>query len=211
MTGMTSPYHEQLANRRAETLARIFDAAEAIMNSGAELTAGAVADAVGIKRNSLYRYIDSIEDLRAGVVARHFPAWIAAVREAVGAARTGPAGAERGVRATAAFVEANLRQATLSGHGWLMQLGAGIRRTQLEGESGGHAALDELLSELVAEALPEAGAGARALPAAGAERRAIVAALIRGIILTGFTLIDQGGGATVIEESVRATRAILTS
>lgn len=209
MTGMTSPYHEQLANRRTETLARIFDAAEAIMNSGAELTAGAVADAVGIKRNSLYRYIDSIEDLRAGVVARHFPAWIAAVREAVGAARTGPAGAERGVRATAAFVEANLRQATLSGHGWLMQLGAGIRRTQLEGESGGHAALDELLSELVAEALPVAGAGA--LPEAGAERRAIVAALIRGIILTGFTLIDQGGGATVIEESVRATRAILTS
>ena len=70
MAGVNNPYHEQLASRRAQTLAQIYDVAEAIMSSGAELTAGAVADAVGIKRNSLYRYIDSIDDLRARVVGR---------------------------------------------------------------------------------------------------------------------------------------------
>ncbi|MCM3907486.1 MULTISPECIES: hypothetical protein [Trueperella] len=224
MAGVNSPYHEQLASRRAQTLAQIYDVAEAIMSSGAELTAGAVADAVGIKRNSLYRYIDSIDDLRARVVGRHFPAWITAVREVVdearagasdteqaeassvaertGAGMTGTAAAgtaERGARATVAFVEANLRQATRSGHGWLMQLGAGIRRSQLEGESGGHAVLDDMLAELVAEALPQVEA----------ERRAIVAALIRGLISTGFTLIDAGGSEDVIEEATQATRAIL--
>lgn len=192
----------QTAARRAETLTRIYDAAEAIMVCGCELTAGAVADKVGIKRNSLYRYIDSIDSLRAAVIGRRFPAWIAAVQEEVRTVCTGDPGPERGIAASVTFVEANLRQASHSSHGWLVRQASGLERSQLEGHSGGHAALDDLLTELVSEALESAHS----------ERCRAVSAIIRGIIATGFSLLDTGwDDGVVIAECTKATRAILAS
>ena len=49
------------------------------------LTAGAVTSAAGIARNSIYRYVDSVDDLRGLVLARHLPAWIDAVAAELGA------------------------------------------------------------------------------------------------------------------------------
>jgi len=82
-----------VAQHRAMVQRRLIDAAEEIMRSGEpeKLTAGAVTAAAGIARNSIYRYVDSVDDLRGLVLARHLPAWIDAVAaelEAVfGAAR----------------------------------------------------------------------------------------------------------------------------
>ena len=70
-----------VAQHRAMVQRRLIDAAEEIMRSGEpqRLTAGAVTSAAGIARNSIYRYVDSVDDLRGLVLARHLPAWIDAV------------------------------------------------------------------------------------------------------------------------------------
>lgn len=233
---MVKPYFEQLAHQRNETLIRIHDAAENIMATGEPLTAGAVANAVGIKRNSLYRYIDSIDSLRAAVLARHFPAWIEAVHDAVAQVRpvhgertasgertgTGEPGkaselgepggsaesAEqrraRAIDAACVFVEANLSQAALSGHGWLVSQAVGLRREEVEGGSDGHAAMDALLLELVHDAC----AGGEA---PDPEHAKITATIIRGVMSTGFALLDAGRDVgVVIAHCTGATRAILT-
>lgn len=51
---------------------RLIDAAEAILkeNPGETLTATDVAARAGVARNSIYRYVDSVSDLHALVIAR---------------------------------------------------------------------------------------------------------------------------------------------
>jgi len=100
---------------------RLIDAAEEIMRSGEpeKLTAGAVTAAAGIARNSIYRYVDSVDDLRGLVLARHLPAWIDAVAAELEAVE---APTERIV----VWVRANLQQAARTGHGWLMGLSRSI-------------------------------------------------------------------------------------
>ncbi|MGA4858913.1 TetR/AcrR family transcriptional regulator [Streptomyces koyangensis] len=105
---------------RAQRLAQLIDAAEAILSEGGvdALTAGAVAARAGIARNSIYRYFDSIDDLLELLVAREFPAWTAAVEEAVAAEDT-PG------EQVAAYVRANLQQAARGTHGWRASLSRG--------------------------------------------------------------------------------------
>ena len=110
-----------VAQHRAMVQRRLIDAAEEIMRSGEpeKLTAGAVTAAAGIARNSIYRYVDSVDDLRGLVLARHLPAWIDAVASEL---RTVEAPTERIV----VWVRANLQQAARTGHGWLMGLSRSI-------------------------------------------------------------------------------------
>ncbi|GAB7075633.1 TetR/AcrR family transcriptional regulator [Streptomyces sp. S5] len=105
---------------RAQRLAQLIDAAEAILSEGGveALTAGAVAARAGIARNSIYRYFDSIDDLLELLVAREFPAWTAAVEEAVAAEDT-PG------EQVAAYVRANLEQAARGTHSWRASLSRG--------------------------------------------------------------------------------------
>ena len=51
---------------RDQVRTRLIDAAENLLRDrGADgLTAGAVSSAAGIARNSIYRYVDSVDDLR---------------------------------------------------------------------------------------------------------------------------------------------------
>lgn len=65
--------------------AKLVDAAEDILRSqGAfELTAGEVAKRVGIARNSIYRYVDSVTDLRVLVLERYLPQWFRTMSQAV--------------------------------------------------------------------------------------------------------------------------------
>ncbi|MGJ9572145.1 TetR/AcrR family transcriptional regulator [Actinotignum sp. GS-2025f] len=61
--------------------ARLVDAAEKILKDepGKTLSAGAVAAAAGIARNSIYRYVGSVDDLRLLVLERNVPKWRAQV------------------------------------------------------------------------------------------------------------------------------------
>lgn len=61
----------------AMMLEKLVDSAEEVLrNEGpAALTAGVVAKSAGIARNSIYRYVDSVDDLRALVLERYIPEW----------------------------------------------------------------------------------------------------------------------------------------
>ncbi|MDV6238418.1 hypothetical protein HMPREF3167_05600 [Trueperella sp. HMSC08B05] len=56
---------------------KLVDCAEEILREDgpAALTAGAVAARAGIARNSIYRYVESIDDLRLLVLERYIPGW----------------------------------------------------------------------------------------------------------------------------------------
>ncbi|WP_455131026.1 TetR/AcrR family transcriptional regulator [Propionibacterium acidifaciens] len=106
-------HHEQV-------MTSLIDAAEQILREegpGA-LTAGAVSSRAGVARNSIYRYVESIDDLRGLVVERYMPGWFDAVQEAMDAS-------EDPHEQLVAWAIANLEQATIAGHGWLMRIGEG--------------------------------------------------------------------------------------
>ncbi|KMY23289.1 DNA-binding transcriptional regulator, AcrR family [Actinobaculum suis] len=97
---------------------RIVEAAEKILRTQGPraLSAGAVAAKAGIARNSIYRYVDSVDDLRLMVLDRNVPKWRAEVMQHV------DMDAEPAQR-LATLVVACIRQSgTRSSHGWLMGL-----------------------------------------------------------------------------------------
>lgn len=103
-----------VAEHRSRVRTSLIDAAEEILRDGTkELTAGAVSVRAGIARNSIYRYVDSVDDLRTLVVERYLPAWYAAVERHMNAASD-----DRG--RVVGWVEANLIESAETGHGWLM-------------------------------------------------------------------------------------------
>lgn len=111
-----------LAEHRATVRAALVDAAEAILRAGQPLTAGAVSASAGIARNSIYRYVDSVDDLRGLVLIRYLPAWEQALSVAL--ARLDDPG-DRVV----AWVRVNLEQSLTSGHSWLMEIAKGSSGT----------------------------------------------------------------------------------
>jgi AcrR family transcriptional regulator len=137
-----------VAEHRAQVQARLVDAAEEILRSGQpdRLTAGAVSSAAGIARNSIYRYVDTVDDLRALVVARYLPAWLEAVDHAMAQAE------DPGARVVT-WVRANLEQAAASGHGWLMEAVRAVPHRSDETVDQAHSGMrdgDEQLSTLAA-------------------------------------------------------------
>ncbi|MFT8395704.1 TetR/AcrR family transcriptional regulator [Propionibacterium sp.] len=99
-------------------LTGLIDAAEAVLREEGpgELTAAAVSARAGVARNSIYRYVTSVDDLRGLVVQRYMPAWFAAVQTSMDAA-------DDPGEQIVAWARANLEQATTAGHGWLMRVG----------------------------------------------------------------------------------------
>ena len=62
-----------VAEHRARVQQRLVDAAESILRDSPSqpLTAAAVSAQAGIARNSIYRYVDSVDDLRVLVIRRY--------------------------------------------------------------------------------------------------------------------------------------------
>ncbi|MFB7513020.1 TetR/AcrR family transcriptional regulator [Streptomyces sp. NPDC056144] len=177
---------------RAQRLARLIDAAEAILNEdGVEgLTAGAVAARAGIARNSIYRYFDSIEDLLELVVTREFPAWVAAVEDAIAAESTPRDRA-------AAYVRANIEQAARGTHGWRSSLSRSslsdrVRQRVRELHGSLHSALAGVVAELD-PVQPE-----------------LTTAVIQGVTDACIRTIDQGGDAEEVASfAMRAVHRLL--
>ncbi|MFC5281763.1 TetR/AcrR family transcriptional regulator [Arcanobacterium canis] len=94
---------------------KLVDAAEEVLrNHGVEhLTAGAVAQRAGIARNSIYRYVESVDDLREHVIVRYIPRWKKAVCEAL-------ADVEDPRDQLLTFLAVALDLAQETGHRWLM-------------------------------------------------------------------------------------------
>ncbi|MFC7931650.1 TetR/AcrR family transcriptional regulator [Streptomyces cinereoruber] len=177
---------------RAQRLAQLIDAAEAILGEGGveALTAGAVAKRAGIARNSIYRYFDSIEDLLELVVTREFPAWIDAVERAI-AAEAAPE------EQAAAYVRANIEQAARGTHGPR----ASLSRTSLSPSARErvkhlHTALHGMLDRIVREL--------------GSPQPELTVAVLQAVVDACIRRIDQGDDpATVSDFAAGATHRIL--
>lgn len=176
-----------VAEHRSRVQTRLIAAAEEIMRSGdaAALTAGAVSSAAGIARNSIYRYVDSIDELRALVVARHLPAWLDAVASQM-VGQTTPAGR------IDAWVRANLRQASASGHAWLIDAvrAAPQSAAAVASADAAHTGLREPLAAAWTQLLD------------GDEERAPLATAITfGIVETGFGQLESGVAPRTVEDA----------
>lgn len=136
-------HHEQV-------MASLIDAAEQILREEgpAALTAGAVSSRAGVARNSIYRYVESVDDLRGLVVERYMPGWFEAVEEALSAS-------DDPREQIVAWTIANLEQATIAGHGWLMRVGDGrLKPSAARNVGRAHAALFSGLGRLWAQINP---------------------------------------------------------
>ncbi|RMB61489.1 TetR/AcrR family transcriptional regulator [Tessaracoccus antarcticus] len=189
-----------VVEHRAMVQQQLVDAAEQILRSGQPdaLTASAVTAAVGIARNSIYRYVDSVDDLRGLVLARHLPSWLEAVDNELAAI-------EDPADRVAIWVRANLEQAARSGHGWLMGLG----QTSVPSEATmkvmetAHATMRDVL------------ANAWMRLAKDRETAMVAAGFTRGILEAGFKQLDAGRDPELVarmgEESARCLVATVTA
>lgn len=102
---------DTLAEHRKEVLSALMEGTKRILLSGGELklTAASVAAEAGIARNSIYRYVASVDDLVDLVVAQGFADWAATVSASVQAAPDAPAG-------VVAYVRSNLTLAADGEH-----------------------------------------------------------------------------------------------
>ncbi|GAA4891013.1 TetR/AcrR family transcriptional regulator [Tessaracoccus lubricantis] len=182
-----------VAEHRAQIEVKLLDAAEALLRAGLPLTAGKVTQDAGIARNSIYRYVDSIDDLRGMVVARHLPTWSKAVGDAV-------AGVEHPGDRVVAWVRANLEEAADTGHGWLMQM------AQQPGASRVTSAIADQAHNVLRASL--IGAWRALLP--DPELARLNVALTRGILQAAFVQLDRGfPPEKLIPAVVAATQALV--
>lgn len=161
---------------REQVSTALVDAAERILRESGDteaLTAGAVATEAGIARNSIYRYVDSVDDLRGLVLARYLPQWGRAVAEAV-------AGVEDPAERIVVWSRANLEQAATSGHGWLMAVARGARLSADTKD-----AVDKVHDPFADDLVTSWGQ-------VNPERAQLGVELVRGMVDAGFRRLDAG-------------------
>ncbi|MDN5769760.1 MAG: TetR/AcrR family transcriptional regulator [Microlunatus sp.] len=187
-----------VAEHRANVQAALVDAAEAILRAGPSqtLTAGAVSAAAGIARNSIYRYVDSVDDLRALVVDRYLPDWLDAVSSAMATAATPE-------QRVTAWVAANLEQAAETGHGWLM----GATRAMSP-----NSRIDEAVVGAHADMWNALTSAWQSLLGADPDRVAIAVALTVGILDACFRQLDADQPVDlVLAMGIDTARALTTA
>lgn len=172
-----------VAEHREHVLSRIAQTAEALAREGgvSAVTASAVAAGAGIARNSLYRYVSSVQDLHAMVVQRYLPSWAAAVGDAV-AAEDNPSDQ------VLAWARANLDEAAATGHAWLVALGAGLGETSNDEVAKAHGDLGRLL--------------ARAWQQLDPQRAPLLTEMTRRLVDAGMARIDAGDDPMMVRETV---------
>ncbi len=174
---------------REQIRARLIDAAEEILRTDGELTAAAVSERAGIARNSIYRYVESVDDLQGLVLARHLPGWLAGVRAAL-------VGMHEPRERVLTWCAANLDQAAESGHGWLMGLRQGATGQTESALDTAHGDLAGMLRDAWAElAGPEAD---------------FYTQLSQAMLRVGFAAVDAGEPvSTVRARTVSAVAAVV--
>jgi AcrR family transcriptional regulator len=180
-------HHEQV-------LARLVDAAEEILRTqgAGALTAGGVTSSAGIARNSIYRYVDSVDDLRGLVLARYLPRWQRAVDEDL-------SGYSEPSARVLAWVRANLEQASANGHGWLMAV---ARISRLDAGLQGELDRAHNARDFLGEGLDDLGLA----------NVPIRAEMIRSVVDAGFRSLDAGEDLdAVIRLALSAAEAIIAS
>ncbi len=185
---------DSIAEHRAAVMTALLDGTERILLSNGErrLSAAAVAAEAGIARNSIYRYVQSIDDLVDMVVARGFEEWAESVQREVAAAPD-PRGA------VLAYVRANLRLAAGGDHA-LQQSLAGTNLSESARERIGR------LHGRIAAVLHDAVAGL------GTRNPDLVAAAVGALVDGALRMIGPGGDADaqrIIDFTCAAAEAVV--
>ncbi|ADH93463.1 TetR/AcrR family transcriptional regulator [Arcanobacterium haemolyticum] len=96
---------------------KLINSAEEILRSPEKpsFTAGAVAKKAGIARNSIYRYVPSVDHLRLLVLERYLPVW---KERATAAMEQADSSADRLI----ALVEVSMELGAETGHQWLINV-----------------------------------------------------------------------------------------
>lgn len=175
-----------VADHRAQQRAALVRAAHELLEEGdaARVTFGAVADRLGLARNSVYKYFGSRQELLEAVVVEAAPRWTAPIRTAMAAAGT-PEGR------VAAFVSAQLALVRDGEHRVAQALAGDRDAAALR--AGAELAHRDILQPLV-ETLAELGDDA--------PRR--TAALLQGFVNAATKAIESGDDFAAVNE--RATR-----
>jgi AcrR family transcriptional regulator len=182
-----------VAEHRENVLAALVDASERILRAGDPLTAGVVSSAAGIARNSIYRYVESVDDLRVLVLERYLPGWERAVTTAL-APLDDPG--DRVVE----WVRVNIRQAHLTGHGWFITMAR---------EASSSAAMADLAERAHNIMRGPLGGAWMELTGDAAEAR-MQASLTLGLLGAAFQQLDAGFALDdIIRAATNATRAIV--
>ncbi|QCB28662.1 Transcriptional regulator, TetR family [Corynebacterium endometrii] len=157
----------------------IVDAAEEIVQvGGAEaLTVGAVADRVGLARNSLYRYVKSLDQLRGMVMERHVPEMFGTILRAVREAEDPEVALE-------AYVRTNLLIAADGRNVWLMELAEGLTGK-----------LPERITELYVTLMREITAVLRHFDP---ETALFTGEMVNSVVVAGFTAVERGDDPELI-------------
>lgn len=151
----------------------LVDAAEQILREeGVEaLTAGRVTALAGIARSSIYRYVESVDDLGGMVLERYLPTWQARVEELVDETTS-----DR--EAILVWARTHLHEAHRAGHGWLVVVARASSLSTLTADAlrDVHERADRFLHErLHAMGVPDANIRAR---------------MIYGLMSSGFRCLD---------------------
>lgn len=192
---------DTVPEHRARMFEALVDSTETLLHGRFAVTAGAVAARAGIARNSIYRYVDSIDDLIEAAIGRSFPRWAEAVRAAMLARET----AEDRV---VGYVRTNLELATDGSHAWHHALSRDtLSPSARQRMVSMHEALTELLSDAL-DGLPGVASDGRGGP--DAMERSLLLHALQALVDTCIRQIDSGvESASVIEFAERKTRALL--
>lgn len=185
--------------------ARLVEATERLLREGGvkALSAGAVAEEVGIARNSIYRYVDSVEDLKMLAIERHIPEWASAISRSVDESASPE---EKLVQ----FARASLQQSVSSSHSWFMELmssahapnkhapratqrfshGISPRESAQHGVDGIHGQVDTFIADQWA--------------ALDVPHQEVWAAYTRNLVFESFKISDQGGTADEVGDALAA-------
>lgn len=187
---------------RARMLEALIDGTEALLQERADVTAGAVASRAGIARNSIYRYVDSVDDLIEAAIGRSFPRWSANIREAMLAEAT-----DEG--RVVAYVRANLELAADRSHAWHHALS---RATLTASARRRMVAMHETLTELLTDAIETLFGPEDTRDEVVALEQALLVRAIQALVDTCIRRIDAGDDSgKVIEFAERKTRALISS
>lgn len=187
------PTKASVSEHREQVLAKLVDAAELSLRAGQPLRAADISEAAGIARNSIYRYVKSVDDLRGLVLARHLPAWEEAIHEAI-------ADCDNPEDRLIAWVRANMRQAKETGHDWLITVsrGGGKSPTTKEFAEFAHRILWAELEHCWAKVINDRAQAAR------------WSRLTLGLLQAGFAMIGREENFPVLEQTMaEAVRALV--
>ncbi|QRV02153.1 TetR/AcrR family transcriptional regulator [Arcanobacterium phocisimile] len=179
---------------------KLINSAEEILRSPKEqaFTAGAIAKKAGIARNSIYRYVQSVDHLRLLVLERYLPIW---KERATAATQAVDAPADKLI----ALVDVSLELGAQTGHQWLINV---LKKTKFTPET--FASMENLPPSVVNFHRELAHTVVELCQQIDPMRAAMNARIVRSLMDCGLRALDDGLPLEDVRQSVlHSVRSLL--